>query len=216
MDRQNYIFGYGSLIEQESRMRTTPSAKIALPVRVRGVKRGWFAQGSNIGFSTTFLGCILEENFYTNGVIYKVSEEELSILDVRESNYHRTKISFTDVEDLSGSMKESSNIWIYTNNFVDNQVPDFMLPSAKYPIVQSYVDICINGCLEIEALYPKAREGKFAIDFIVNTHYWSKYWVNDRIYPRRPFIHRPNAYSIDRLLKEHLVNKDLFNQIVIE
>jgi hypothetical protein len=40
--RPRYIFGYGSLIERESRMATWPSAQFASPVIVKGVARGWF------------------------------------------------------------------------------------------------------------------------------------------------------------------------------
>jgi hypothetical protein len=41
---QQYIFGYGSLIEQASRMRTTPAVMYVLPARVRGYARGWWAR----------------------------------------------------------------------------------------------------------------------------------------------------------------------------
>jgi hypothetical protein len=43
---------------------------------------------------------------------------------------------------------------------------------------------------------------------------WSKHWVNDRIYPRRPYIHQPNAWEIDAHLKRLL--PELFGGIRIE
>src|SRR5262249_44445648 len=72
-------------------------------------------------------------------------------------------------------------------------------PTAAVLMVQSYVDICINGCLEIEAQYPRARG--FAQEFIRSTTGWNAHWVNDRIYPRRPFIYVPNAFLIDQALE---------------
>jgi hypothetical protein len=68
-------------------------------------------------------------------------------------------------------------------------------------MVQSYVDICINGCLELEALYRRAKEEAFTEEFIRTTSGWNAYWVNDRLYPRRPFIYAPNATAIDKALK---------------
>lgn len=38
---QHYIFGYGSLIEDESRERSTASARYAFPAVVSGILRGW-------------------------------------------------------------------------------------------------------------------------------------------------------------------------------
>jgi hypothetical protein len=43
---------------------------------------------------------------------------------------------------------------------------------------------------------------------------WPRYWVNDRIYPRRPFIYRPNASAIDAII--HRYYPALFAGIQIE
>lgn len=40
-----YIVGYGSLMQDESRKRTSPQAGPAYPVEVAGYKRGWFEAG---------------------------------------------------------------------------------------------------------------------------------------------------------------------------
>ena len=79
------------------------------------------------------------------------------------------------------------------------------------PIVQSYVDIFVNGCLELQDRY--GLDG-FARECIDSTAGWSAHWVNDRIYPRRPFIYRKNAVRIDRLLQAAL--PEIFPQIRIE
>jgi len=72
-------------------------------------------------------------------------------------------------------------------------------PTPDIPMVQSYVDICVNGCLEIEALYRTATG--YAQEFMKTSTGWNKYWVNDRLYPRRPFIYCPNASAIDQALQ---------------
>ena len=51
-------------------------------------------------------------------------------------------------------------------------------PTADIPMVQSYVDICVNGCLEIEALYRTATG--YVQEFINTSTSWNKYWVNNR------------------------------------
>lgn len=76
--------------------------------------------------------------------------------------------------------------------------------------MQSYVDICLTGCLQIEKGFPDA--GDVAGDFIDSTEEWSKYWESDRVNPRRPsFAGTPLASKIDQLLQEHLPK--LFSQV---
>src|SRR3954470_8224234 len=101
---QNFIFGYGSLIEDESRQRTTPSARDAWPARVTGIRRGWWARGAASGLTTTYLGAVIADPktlppVTCNGVIYKVSAEELAATDRRESaGYQRCRIESDKIE----------------------------------------------------------------------------------------------------------------------
>jgi hypothetical protein len=74
-------------------------------------------------------------------------------------------------------------------------------PSNEHPIVQSYVDICLNGCLEIGATYPLFKQANFAQRFMETTRNWGTPWINDRIYPWRPFVHVPRASAIDSLIQ---------------
>jgi hypothetical protein len=69
--RPQYIFGYGSLIERQSRMATWPSAEFASPVVVKGVARGWFDQTDVPSWSPTYLGAIADEGAECNGVIFR-------------------------------------------------------------------------------------------------------------------------------------------------
>ncbi len=185
---QQYIFGYGSLIEQASRMRTSPAAMYVLPARVRGYVRGWWARTGAIGFTTTFVGAIAEKSTSVNGVIYTVSEAELKASDEREQGYKRVDVT-SNVEILSGGSAPKDKVWIYINDFKKGEL-EKSLPTPQFPIVQSYVDICLTGCLQIEQGFPDA--GDFASEFITSTLKWSKYWENDRVHARRPFVSVPN------------------------
>lgn len=143
-----YIFGYGSLIEQASRQRSTPSAMYVLPARARGFVRGWWARTGSIGYTTTFAGAIPEKSSSINGVIYAVNQEELDETDKRESGYTRENIA-SHIEILSGGIVPKGEIYIYLNKFKEGE-REKSVPSRDFPIVQSYVDICLNGCLQIE------------------------------------------------------------------
>lgn len=204
-----YIFGYGSLVESQSRERTWAPALYASPVIVKGIKRGWFDNTGAPGLSPTYLGAVLDARHSCNGVIFSITEQGLAAYDQRESGYKRERILQSKITMLDGTpAAPKGDIWFYANTKARPACPEF-------PIVQSYVDICMNGCLEIEATYPLAKQHSFAEMFIKTCTGWNEYWVNDRIYPRRPFIYEPNAYTIDQLL-QNVLGKELFSKIRIE
>jgi hypothetical protein len=204
-----YIFGYGSLVESQSRARTWASALYASPVIVKGIRRGWFDNTGSPGFAPTYLGAVPDAGHICNGVVFSITADGLVAYDKRESGYKREKIPQANITMLDGSgAPPEGEIWFYAST---NERP----ASPQFPIVQSYVDICLNGCMQIEATYPLAKAKKYADMFIKTSLGWSEYWVNDRIYPRRPFIYEPNAYTIDQLLQDAL-GKELFSKIQIE
>jgi hypothetical protein len=135
-----------------------------------------------------------------NGVIYAVNEEELDDTDKRESGYTREDIA-SHLEILSGGSVPKGEIYIYLNKFEEGQ-REKSVPTRDFPIVQSYLDICLTGCLQIEKGFPDAVG--FAGEFIETTQEWSKYWENDRMHPRRAPFTVPAASKIDKLLKMHL------------
>lgn len=196
--RPQYIVGYGSLMEDESRKRTTPDAGAAHPVEIEGYRRGWFARGEAAGFSATYLGIRPKPESRINAVIYAVRPDEVLATDQRERAYCRANLPMPQVRALEKVPVAPPNaqVWIYVNP------PDSVAtPSARYPIVQSYVDIFVAGCLEQESRFGLAR---FASECLSTTTDWSVHWVNDRIYPRRPFIFQPRARQIDELLSAQL------------
>lgn len=193
-----FIVGYGSLMQDESRERTSPHAGPAQPVEIAGFKRGWFARGASVGFSTTFLGVLPDRSSRLNAVIYQVDAAELAATDGRERSYCRTGVAPEDVKPLEPGVTSAPDgqIWIYVS-----RPGGVARPDAKYPIVQSYVDVFLTGCLEQQERFGLAG---FAAQCIATTAGWSTHWVNDRIYPRRPFVFQPRAGQIDRLLSTQL------------
>jgi len=193
-----YIFGYGSLIERESRMGTWPRAEYALPAVVRGVARGWFDQIEVSSWSPTYLGAVPDPNAECNGVLFPVTPIELERFIERETGYEPTKLDPSHVTMLDGSATPpDGDIWYFANT-------EKLFPSNAHPIVQSYVDICLNGCLEVEAMYPLAKQANFARRFMETTSNWGTPWINDRIYPWRPFVHVPRAAAIYSLIRTSL------------
>ena len=207
--RPQYIFGYGSLVQRESRMGTWASAEFASPVIVKGVARGWFDQTGGVSWNPTYLGGVLDKNAICNGVIFPVTSEEFATYNGREVGYQSTKIDPSQITMLDGShTAPEADIWSYGNT-------EKKLPSSEHPIVQSYVDVCLDGCLEIEAMYPLARQGNFAEQFIKTTSNWQPPWINDRIYPWRPFVYVPRASQIDALIQK-VLGKDMFAKITLK
>lgn len=196
MPKGAFIFGYGSLLERASRTRTNPEAIGAWPARVTDYHRGWFHQfANNTGSTCTYLGAVADPGATINGVIYWVNDFEKT--KERETGYTATPLD-GKIEMLDGGKPwGSEEVWLFISN--PAYISPTKEPTLQIPMVESYVDICINGCLEIEAGYRTAPG--FTQEFIKSTSGWNKFWVNDRLYPRRPFIYIPNAGAIDQALE---------------
>lgn len=205
--KTQYIIGYGSLMQDESRQRTIPNANISYPVQVNGYQRGWFTKGSGVGFSTTFLGVVQRTESTLNAAIYTIDATEINTMDKREFSYCRLAVEPENYSLLKQDIAlPLGQTWIYVNK------PDTIATAnSRYPIVQSYVDIFLSGCMELEQRFELKD---FTKQCLVTTNNWSTQWVNDRIYPRRPFIYQPKARKIDQLLNEHL--PQYFQHIRIE
>lgn len=192
--RPQLVIGYGSLMQDASRTRTSPNAGPAHPVEVSGYERGWLERGSPVGFSTTYLGLRIDASRRMNAVAYEIDRRELAATDARESSYCRRPVARAAIASLdpSFSLPGEAEVWIYVTDPARIAAPD-----ARYPIVESYVDVFLSGCLEQEERFHLKG---FARECIATTSGWSEHWVNDRIYPRRPFVFEPRAGEIDRLL----------------
>lgn len=179
----DYIFGYGSLINSSSRDKTGNTGRV-FPVTVSGFQRGWIFPIPEQ--ATTVLGVTKKSNAKCNGVLVEISETELKKFDEREEGYLRIMIK---PNTISG-YKPNGKTWIYINQNIKR-------PTKKKPLIQSYIDVVLAGCLQFNQAY--------AISFVNTTSFWSNHWVDDR---KQPIYSRAMEYDqkifdkIDHILKQ--------------
>jgi hypothetical protein len=125
----------------------------------------------------TAMGVQWAENGTCTGVLYPVSEKELSRFDRREIGYDRQEIPIENVDRIDyldeehydseehvlflqavAGKREDVRIWVYVPS---NPCP----PDEDHPIAQTYVDIILQGCLDIHV--------DFAREFIEETKGWN-------------------------------------------
>lgn len=242
-----YVFGYGSLMNQASVWKTNchlqsmtsqvvqgalgqfdTSTKLRkclnsqpelLPVRAKGIRRGWYARGKLISeqlfnatpadmatqmldLAPTYLGATIGPGNCT-GVIYKVSPEELASTDARElgasgaAGYTAEWLKQGELQILGGS--DALNLDCTRVRWYRMRDDAVQRPSQQFPVVQSYVDIFVGGGLELEQRYNLPG---FVRESILSTDGWSKHWVNDRSPAYRPFDTDTKASQITHALLE--------------
>ncbi|MBC7006006.1 gamma-glutamylcyclotransferase [Photobacterium sp. BZF1] len=180
-----YIFGYGSLINHASRL-LTGQAKEAQPVTVNGLQRHWGKVDGSYRISP--LVAALGDG-RCNGVLVRVDEKALQQFDHRERGYRRIELDPTQVEThrpLGGDIP----VWVYTK---DDHEP----PCHQQPIMQTYVDTVLAGCLSIS--------GSFAKTFVETTIGWHHPLENDRHQPKygnHAGVHDDHLEHIDQLLAQ--------------
>jgi len=186
-----------------------PGVGDAYPVVVRGIRRGWWFQYKpevGVTLSPTYLGAVADPAGTCNGVLFALPEADSGGLAWREQGYVPTPIDPAAIETLDGDVSlTGADVLFYAT-------PEIRLPDATHPIVQSYVDICVGGCLEIEERFPRAKAGSFARDCIRTTESWQEPWINDRLLAWRPTVYEPRAWDIDDLLADAL-GRELFDSI---
>jgi len=213
-----FMIGYGSLISSISKNATYPNTGLNIPINVTGFSRNFNCKGSPIGLSTTYLGVDVGNGTNSfNGVLFKLPNfESLLEFDKREIYYCRKQVARKDIQFLiqpswSSAVEQDypgdgAQFWIYVVK------PEFVgWPSSRYPIVQSYVDVYLGGCIEMEESYNLTW---YKDACITSTRGWKYDWVNDRVLPRRPFVNTVKAGEIDKLLISHFPKHD--EQVRIE
>ncbi|ESQ10585.1 MAG: hypothetical protein N838_18710 [Thiohalocapsa sp. PB-PSB1] len=195
--KPQFIVGYGSLMQTASKRSTEPDAGENLPVLVTGFQRAWNTHGV---YPTCYLGVQRSSGAAMVAALYRSFPEDGKLsADAREIDYCRASVAADSVKMLdASSVPADSQIWIYVNKPETLKAPD-----EGHPIVQSYVDIVIIGCMELQQRVADP-EFDFVEQCIKTTAGWSKHWVNDRLYPRRPYTRQPQAFQIDQHLQRLL------------
>ncbi len=194
----NFIFGYGSLINTQSRNATAVRPIHAIPVRVSsafGYVRTWDDRSSS-GFTALGLARPApgEQAMTINGVLFPVEGEDMTAFDAREKGYARVEVPRPDIEAISWErLPAQGKIWVYIPD-LPGKPPgvDLPEPGPSYPLLESYIDVVIEGGLEYGP--------EFAREIIETTTGWSQYWLNDRQLGRRPWVFDKSYDAVDGLL----------------
>lgn len=184
---KQYIFGYGSLISAEVRNQTSTSQDV-IQARVKGYRRFW--SGFPL-YGWAPLAVRTNADATCNGALIGVSEEQIEAFDSREVSYVRKLVEHDQIELLEDANIGEASVWLYAPT-------EPLRPSMQSPILQSYVDVAITGCLDYSE--------DFAREFIQTTKNWDAPWRNDRANPEysRSLEVVERADEIDKLLTELL------------
>jgi hypothetical protein len=199
----DFIVGYGSLINSESRNSTASTPIPAIPVRVSasfGYIRSWNSRSPS-GFTAMGLRKAKpgESGVTINGVLYPAEGADMSKFDAREGRYVRVEVPMSQIEAVGWQrLPETGHFWIYVpgrsvapggQGVSDEGLSE---PDAEYPLLQSYIDVVVEGGLEYSS--------DFAREILETSAGWSHFWLNDRELARRPWVHDPKAAKVDELL----------------
>ena len=196
----DFVVGYGSLMSLASTMRTVPSASSRFPVMINGFSRDFSAHVDIFGLGIAFLAAQkADKDAMLNGVMMRVSPEDAKALDAREAVYCRVEVPISALHaygDRSLPVRKGDRVWIYVQ---DAGKQSYTYPDAHYKLVQSYVDEFLGGCIAVSEEFGASD---FASDCVKLTLGWKdRALINDRIYPRRPWVYQPRALAIDRLMQ---------------
>lgn len=215
--RFDYVFGFGSIINTATHAPWLASDKDsnctvlqgqrATILKGFGYKRGWTFR-SVTGF--TALGIQREEApTDINGVLFRIRHDMLEGFDRREVGYDRVEIDRNCIElippesgEADGPDAKCSNqvlldiqprekVWVYVP-----QESFCAEANEDHPILQSYVDTVMQGCLEWGG-------EEMAREFVATTSNWSPYFLNDTPSSRRPWLFRKEYDTIDRILRQN-------------
>ena len=189
-----YIFSYGGIINSNSRNYTKETLySKAIPVILKksaGYERNWVTLENSKHGKFSFLGINkTKNNNNINGVLFKINKNDLIKFDKREfPDYYRRKINRKFFKHYFNK-DLPNNIIIYTYIIKKKYLND-----NKCPILQTYLDIVLQGCLEYN--------NKFAKMFLDTTNNWKPIY-NDRVnqlYSNFKNI-KLNYKQIDNILK---------------
>lgn len=239
---RHYVFGYGSLICSESRATTAAalggSDTSGIPVRLANWVRLWNVRGPN-----TYLGVqsVDDSKCSCVGVLFPIPsssddhDEVLEALDRREGGYNRERVNLELIERVDDLLESKDVDGYYKDTFLQDtksnkgvtasKVNDvcvwIYVPKPKYAnlastevtILQSYVDICLKGCLSISK--------DFTAEFVKGTYGWypgdsrrcegistddqdetwedptSSCWIDDRMHPL--YIRADKEYALENI-----------------
>jgi len=219
--REVWVFGYGSLMSPDSPPAglSDRQRKLFLPYWIRkeaGFQRVWNYRHGSVGINAVGLRKVPEDQAdFICGIAYPMDYEFASdLFSKREDGYRLLLLH----EDLMAPMHEDYRIpdgcgyiWIVgepisqclgpENESCDNYKCKRHWPTDDSPILQSYVDEIIAGCLKYRTTSGKTDGMNFAAAVIQSIRGWEWPWFNDRILSGRPW-----KFAADYELTDGLLN----------
>jgi cation transport regulator ChaC len=157
---QNYILGYGSLMNITSlkrALRKEISRDELLPVTLVNFQRTWsasesvFSEKLNRIIKAIFLDAQPAKGKYLNGIIFEASEEEIQNLALRERNYELVQVTGLIKVDDKYHISRSANVFTFTSKMhVRAQKGD-----ENSFVLQRYVQMVEDACLEFGEIFQK-------------------------------------------------------------
>ncbi len=174
-----YFFGYGSLVNTATHGFTE-----AQPAQLTGWRRVWRHTDLR---PVAFLSVVRDEQTTIDGLIAHVPHDDWAALDQREWAYDR--IPATNA--VRHQMAQVGEIAVYA-------VPDqhHSAPSARHPVLLSYIDVVVQGYLQVFG--PDGADR-----FFTSTDGWDVPVLNDRATPRYP-RHQQLTQEDTNFVDEHL------------
>lgn len=191
---ESFFFGYGSLVNCNT--HEFPETHKAT---AHGWRRVW--RGTSLR-PVAFLTVIPDDTSRIQGLIAGVPGESWKALDERERAYERVHVS----DHVQHSLPDRPDIAIYA-------IPKgrHHAPSKDHPILQSYVDVVLQGYLN-----------EFGTDgvaqFIATTEGWASPVMQDRadpIYPRHQTLNRAERQMVDDALDQAGATRIPLNRAVL-
>ena len=153
-----YIFGYGSLMHEQSLMRTIPdyfaTSREAAPAVLHGYKKCWSAVSPNIYGDmdrheeappyVSYMNIKEEEGAEAHGVLVHTALSELDDLDIREGSYVRLEVT-DKIKPLNGvELPTHATVFAYIT------FPPEIDDKDAIGVVQDYIDLIENASQRID------------------------------------------------------------------
>lgn len=196
-DAQMFCYiGYGSLINHYTR----PSADRLAPIYLSGFQREWSFRNEHGYARITALNVTPKAESSIAAVLAVEPMHALHSLDEREMGYNRTLIDTS----LITAVHETDAAWVDEMRerplYIYQAKPEnHHLANEDYPILQSYLDVVMDGLIRTFSLTEAARFVREAVGM-------DRTIINDRaapIYPRALNYEPSRLREIDEILAQY-------------
>jgi len=167
--RRQFVFGYGSLIIDESREKTLHHPSTGYKAYLSSTfnhKRSWTLIKPNYNIELV-MKYSFNQKYNTSGIIFQIDPESLEKIDRRESNYQRIQIPVHMIQSDELKLHSNNKIWIYVRN---NEKIIPIVYSSSDQI--DYINRLLNACRNYGKDYMK--------NFIHTTSGWNLNWLEHR------------------------------------